>query len=310
MLSEKSKNKLIAFQPLDSVLHYGKVKLAMKYPFKTIYYYFFKKFFYDRTQKGKIRKTATFFDDSMNIMLPAGIDIFFFGLKSHPSEIALSRYMMNTLNPGDSYLDIGAHFGYYTLLASKIVGPKGKVIAIEASPETYKITKSNTEHVSNIEAKNMAISETDGGTISFYVFPVYYSELNTLNPDQYKQSSWYGKIQPQKVEVPTTTVSHLLAEHNINPKIIKIDVEGAEDRVLGGAVEKLRAISGTAVIIEYINDGKDQSPYIKSENLMRSIGYVAHSIKIDGTLNPCGPSVKEFMDINKLTSENIVFLKK
>jgi FkbM family methyltransferase len=309
MITHKAKTKLENFHPLNSVLELGINHLVRKYPLKTAYYYLFKKLFYQRTQQGKIIRTNTFFGDRMYIMLPASLDIFFFGLKSHASEIALSRYIVNNLREGDAFLDIGAHFGYYTLLAEKITGPSGKVISVEASPETFKVLRLNTNGISNIQASNLALSESQNGTVTFCVFPVYYSELNTLNPLQYSSSSWFGQVKSKMVEVATTTISSILDQHNVHPRIIKIDVEGAEDRVLKGAEKKLLELEGTSVIVEYINDGKDQSPYVSSEQLLRSIHYTPYYIRLDGSLQPCGDSVKEFMDEKNLQSENIVFLK-
>src|SRR5436190_23258831 len=111
MISNKAKTKLENFRPLNSVLELGINRLVRKHPLKAAYYYFFKKLVYQRTHEGKIIRTNTFFGDHMYIMLPASLDIFFFGLKSHASEIALSRYIVNNLREGDAFLDIGAHFG-------------------------------------------------------------------------------------------------------------------------------------------------------------------------------------------------------
>ena len=310
MLSAEAKKKLDHFRPLNAVLDYTIPRLALHYPFKLAYYYLFKTMVYRRTQKGKIKRVPTFFGEPMHIMLPASLDIFFFGLKSHPSEIALSKFMVSQLGYGDVVIDIGAHFGYYTLLASKLVGPQGQVVAVEASPETFRILALNAGHMTNVAAKNLAISETPGGQISFFVYPVYYSELNTLNPDQYQSSAWFKKVKAKKVEVSTTTLSRLVQEQSRPPKLIKIDVEGAEDRVIKGALEALQVLDDTSLIMEYIHDEKKQQPYIDAENLLRGINYHPHYIRIDGSLQDCGASVLSFMKEHRLWSENIVFLKK
>ena len=58
----------------------------------------------------------------------------FFGIFEHN----LTYYTLSKLREGDLYVDVGANIGYFSLLASQCVGPTGKVIAVEADPETFK----------------------------------------------------------------------------------------------------------------------------------------------------------------------------
>jgi FkbM family methyltransferase len=54
-------------------------------------------------------------------------------------------YLREHLNPGDTFLDLGSNVGFYAFQASKAVGPEGKVVAVEATPATYEILRSNAE---------------------------------------------------------------------------------------------------------------------------------------------------------------------
>src|SRR5690606_12974270 len=96
-------------------------------PFRYVNTLAFTKFIYPRTHKGVLKKARTFFGNDMQVLLPAATDIYLTGGKTHSSEIRLARFMINRLKPGDVYVDIGAHFGFFTLLASALVGDKGKV---------------------------------------------------------------------------------------------------------------------------------------------------------------------------------------
>ena len=308
MNKESLLNKLNAFKPLNSVLDYTIPKLILNHPFKLLYYFLLKKIFYKRTLKGTIKTVETFFEQRMKIMLPASLDIYFFGLKSHPSEIALSKYLVKNLNAGDTFIDIGAHFGYFTKLASQLIGNKGKVIAIEASPETFKILHSNTNGQTNIISKNIAISDTKNGFIEFCVFPIYYSELNTLNPEQYENTDWFHKIPSKMVRVGTTTLSNLIEESNTIPKIIKIDVEGAEHMVIKGGIEKLNKLKETSIVIEFINENKTEN-YSNVEKELRMNNFQPYYIDLNGNPKLIDNSVLQFMTDEKLLSENIVFKK-
>ena len=64
-----------------------------------------------------------------------------------------------TPKEGDIVVDIGAAFGFYTILSSKMIGPKGKVIAIEPQPESFQMLNSNIKlnKLSNVKTLNCAI---------------------------------------------------------------------------------------------------------------------------------------------------------
>ena len=70
------------------------------------------------------------------------------------------------IKEGDFVIDVGANFGYYTLLFSKIVGPRGKVIAFEPHPGLFKLLEYNIKHnyITNVELHNIAIGEAGGST--------------------------------------------------------------------------------------------------------------------------------------------------
>src|SRR5690348_15759402 len=67
-------------------------------------------------------------------------------------EYSSLEFFCNTLKPGDTVLDIGANAGVYSLLASKKVGPKGKIYAFEPTAETYKLLVKNLtlNHCENV----------------------------------------------------------------------------------------------------------------------------------------------------------------
>jgi hypothetical protein len=83
--------------------------------------------------------------------------VFYFG----EWEPNVSRYVADRLRPGDVFIDVGANIGYYALLASTIVGPSGKVVAIEASPKIHGLLVDNLRrnHADNVEAMNVPVTE-------------------------------------------------------------------------------------------------------------------------------------------------------
>jgi FkbM family methyltransferase len=151
------------------------------------------------------------------------MDLFLSGGKTHDSEIRLCRYLIQQLEAGDCFCDVGAHVGYFSLLAKQLIGASGKVIAVEASPVTYELLEINCRN-KHIETHQMALSEHTG-QLDFYVFPALYAEYNSVDIAQYKGKDWFEANPPTLHHIPCSTLNHLL--QHINERcFVKIDVEG------------------------------------------------------------------------------------
>jgi FkbM family methyltransferase len=156
---------------------------------------------------------------------------------------------------GDIIIDVGAAFGFYTILASKRVGQQGKVIAIEPQPDNFEMLNRNIKlnKLANVITLNYAV----------------YSKKTTL-----KLYSTYSIIQERArqnlqdyIEVSADTLDNLLGHVGINQvNWIKIDVEGAEYEVLRGAKHVLRTNKHISILVEI--HGKDT--YGPTIELLRS----------------------------------------
>ena len=133
----------------------------------------------------------------------------YFGYEGVEPEViyALKRLLKRGMN----FFDVGAYKGYYSLMASELVGEEGKVVAFEPDKRyfNYLIKNIKINKISNIIAKNIALLDFEGQT-----------EI-----EAYKGGS-------QIVEVKT--LDGIVDELNIVPDLIKMDVEGAEYSVLRG----------------------------------------------------------------------------
>ena len=76
-------------------------------------------------------------------------------------EPDITRWVAGRLRPGDGFVDVGANVGYYALLASKLVGAEGCVVAVEPLPESFVALKANLalNAAMNVRAVNMAASD-------------------------------------------------------------------------------------------------------------------------------------------------------
>jgi FkbM family methyltransferase len=139
------------------------------------------------------------------------------------------------LSPGDFCIDVGAHIGYHALLMSKLVGPKGLVVAFEPFPHSFRFLLENAvlNAASNLKAENMALSE--GCETLRLAFSA--DEELSMTPSE---AGYAVKGREATVEVHALSLDSYLVELNRAPKLIQIDVEGAEMSVLRGAEATLR----------------------------------------------------------------------
>lgn len=284
----------------------SKIKRMLSNPSKYINGILFRELNYKRNKKEKEVVSNSFFGDAMHLLLPSSMDIYLTGGKSHESEIRLAKFLIDNLEKGDAFIDVGAHYGYFTLLGSKLVGQEGKVCSFEASPTTYNVLHKNTSQKCNIESYNRAVSD-EHSELTFYEFPNMYSEYNTLDVSQFKNEDWFSEYKPKEIKIESVILDKFLSEKKVQPKIIKIDVEGAEYKVIHGLSKYLSAHS-TAIAMEYLSDERGSQEHHKAEKLLKSLGFTSHTIDTSGKLVPL-EAISNYLKDKNLESDNIVFTK-
>lgn len=250
----------------------------------------FSKWLYKVTRATWRVQTNTFFGEKMTLALPAGLDIFLLGLKSHDSELRLARFLIRYLKEGAVFFDVGAHLGFFSLLAARLVGSGERVYGFEASPEMAGYYRDNSKQFPNIRANHLAVSNTNG-FIRFYEFPVLYSEYNSVDQAQYTSASWFRSMKPKEVEVACTTLDSFLQKEQVCPDIIKIDVEGAEQLVLEGSKELLSGCK-PVVVLEFIPPSSGQwqdGSHGKALLFLFDAGYELYLINHKGQLEKTKP---------------------
>lgn len=277
-------------------------------PFRYLNGMLFWKVQYNVTKKGRIQTCKTFFNSSMEVILPAGMDLYLLGAKSHDSEIRLAKYFIRQIKEGQVVLDIGTHFGYYALLAHHLVGQKGRVIGIEASRSIWKIATKNAVDKPELVIFNCAATSKKK-EVSFFEFPILYSEYNTIYPDQFEAAAWLKENKPQKVTLNGKPMDDLMKELGATPDFIKIDVEGAEYDVMLGLQQILQENS-PIIAMEYLTDERSNQAHKKAIDLLKSYNYQVNLIDENGQLVPLeGQSLDAIFQSKNITSDNIVFYK-
>ncbi len=134
------------------------------------------------------------------------------------------------LKRGQTFIDVGAHFGYESLLASRLVGNEGSVISFEPNPETYAIARLNLAGCSNVELRQQGVGSAVG-SLKCECRPISQSAFNQLGATD----SGYASI-----DVSVTCLDAVLESKSEKVAFIKCDAEGMEIDILRGATRVLK----------------------------------------------------------------------
>jgi FkbM family methyltransferase len=145
-----------------------------------------------------------------------------------PQDTALLRRL---LKPGMNFIDVGANWGYFTLVAAYLVGAGGRVLSLEPDPRLYKILGENVERngLRHVSAHRVAASDRDG----------------TLTLAGFDESGGNFGLSRVVEEAPDGASRFSVASRSLDAllderegfgqvDVLKMDIEGAEDLALSG----------------------------------------------------------------------------
>ncbi|PIN93066.1 hypothetical protein COU54_04485 [Candidatus Pacearchaeota archaeon CG10_big_fil_rev_8_21_14_0_10_31_24] len=161
-----------------------------------------------------------------------------------------------------TYIDVGAHIGKHTVEISKSLKGKGQVISVEADPSTAELLKKNIQmnNLKNVKIFNLVCVDKKG--------EVYFhkSDLHpaTNSLDEIKNS--------HKLKLKSDTLDNLVGDKK-DVKLIKIDVEGAEEKVLRGAIKILKNN-----LPKIIFEAWDNKNLLKVKSVLDPLGYKIRKI--------------------------------
>jgi FkbM family methyltransferase len=172
---------------------------------------------------GRRRLARTYFGGAMLCDLEdftAGF-IYHFGIW----EPHISAFVADRLRPGDAFCDIGANIGYYSLLASHAVGPRGVVIAVEPSPPIFALLLENLalNGARNVRTVEAAVAAR-AGKVALYRGPSWNTGMTTMLVER------GFRVADQVAALPLEDIFR--PDEIARLRMIKIDVEGAEAPIL------------------------------------------------------------------------------
>ena len=199
-------------------------------------------------------------------------------------EIWVTEAMVSLVKPGMTVVDIGANFGYYTLLLADLVGHHGYVYAFEPNPAAYEKLVNSISingHTGRSEIARLAVSDRDG-SCSFFIPRNEPKNAHLILGEEPKGD---GKI----IEAKTIRLDSFLRRKQID--VIKIDAEGSEEKLWAGMRQVIDDNNDIKIFLEF-NTARYTKPKAFLEKIILAgfnLEYVDHvngieSIAIDRIL--------------------------
>jgi len=204
-------------------------------------------------------------------------------------EPNISYWIARRLKPGRTFVDVGANIGYYSLMASTIVGPTGGVVAVEASPRIHQrlLRHIQLNRLQNVRTVNAAVSDRSTRLTVFSGPAANSGATSTLE-------SW--RHGTPEAEVDAQPLCNLLTKFELQKvRLIKIDVEGGEPPILADLVNNIDRFPDDVEVVVECSRSTDQDAWDEILRRFAASGFHAFHIENEYTaqwyLNwraPCG----------------------
>jgi FkbM family methyltransferase len=194
-------------------------------------------------------------------------------------EPNLSTWMSSYLRPGDVVVDVGANIGYFTCLASQAVGGEGHVVAFEPVPAILTALRANIDRngISNVDVLPYIAADESGEA------PMFQAGEHNLGRSSTDASEGFEPVGSVKMVKAADVIDPALWSRI---RVIKIDVEGDELRVLRGLEPILAALPKDAAVVAEIAPDRLAARGMTTRQamaLMENLGFRAYEILNDYT---------------------------
>ena len=202
-------------------------------------------------------------------------------------------WLEQNLQDDDVFMDVGANIGLYSIYAAKF-RPRCQIYAFEPEGQNYSRLCLNLylNKVANVIPCNFALSDRQAFDLFYVGALAPGSALHSLSlPSKFGGGNG---ASPLKQGVFSTTIDALVGEYGIpTPSLLKIEVDGIEDRILNGAQGTLTSANLRTVLVEITYNPEAEVPWV--EQKLKPFGYtlIGRSIWI--------------ADLNGLRSQNYIF---
>lgn len=184
----------------------------------------------------------------MRIMLPVGWDDVYVG---HSYEDDVTSALERLVHAGSTCVDAGAHFGYFTLLLARLVGPKGRVVAFEVEHENAELVRRNIR-LNGLDpwvtVERLAVSDSSGPVELFAARSGGSSEWTIDAEFAAREDAEPGTRRAAAIVRSVSLDEYFGRQETVD--LIKMDIEGAEAKALPG-MKRLLAEARPVIVLEF-----------------------------------------------------------
>lgn len=247
---------------------------------------------------GREVKIKTFWGRKINMILGDQIVLHLFGLLGG-AEQKLAKFFIKNLKLDSIFYDVGTNIGFYSFLAGEFI-ESGEIHAFEPSADAFGCLAKSGGGDKKYFFNNFALSDV-AGEIPYYVNATHGSGGNTIMDAVVNADTGDYK----KIKTRAETFDWYISSHK-KPTVVKIDVEGAEAKVLRGGLKFFKEFSPVvSVEVWYRELGENIS--MNAIKALRGLGYETYRISDNGDI------VRDELNVLASTediSDNIVLKKR
>lgn len=187
-------------------------------------------------------------------------------------EPFLTELVANEVRAGDVAVDLGAHVGYYTLLLARLVGPGGRVVALEPDPANFALLKRNVSMNGYAHVSLFPVAAAEGcGRRQLY--------LSADNAGDHRLHA--AEEGRPAVGVEAVSVDWLFRDRAGGADFVKLDVQGCEGAALDGMTGLVARSPRLKVLLEFWPLGLERAGYGAARLLERLLGWGFRVYEVD-----------------------------
>lgn len=216
-------------------------------------------------------------------------------VRSSGKEKLTTQLFKQVVKDGYTVVDIGANIGYFTLLAARLAGKKGKVYTFEPEPRNYNILLKNIalNGYGNVVPVPKAVSNV-GGTVRLYLSS---KDIGAHTIRQYHDKRQFDeKESGEFVEIESVTLDEFFEDKKHPIDVIKMDIEGAEMAALLGMDKVIRENENLKMFVEFYPSAIKEMGYSPEEFAHKLLDYGFSITAIDELRMP----TNQYLRINEV----------
>ena len=205
------------------------------------------------------------------------------------NEPHVTRMLTSLIQPGDTFVDVGANIGYYSVLGAFRAWPDGRVWTFEPQPRAYQLHSDNL--MMNgfdviAERHRLALSDHDGvAEMRFFEDYEATATLREMPSDYVENTERQTGRTSQTIEVPVARLDDIMRDVS-RIDVMKIDAEGHEPAIIRGAREIIERSPKIKIVMEFVPTDIGRVEAAAHLSLLRNLGLSIWIIEHDGTLSP------------------------